>query len=392
VAVSVVASAGLAGVVLLVTAVALVLRAARAQPMTPYVAPQYWLGYDDGFVRRGLPGAVLRALSGGRPPTRALANAAAVGLTAAAVVALLVLAAALARRTGDRWTGLALAAAVVATPLGLSHTARDLGRPDALGVLVAVVLVTVPWARLPPVLAVVLVALATTVAIGAVELLAVLVLPLAWCALRSAFPDGRARAVAPTLAVLPGLVLAVVSAMLPAPLAALARAHADAAAAGVPAPVPLPGGPPDHDAVSRLGYGLLENISSYYGATSVLSVVITTAVWASVHLLLLAVAWRLLGNAWRERAFWLLVTGSVAVALALSVAGIDFRRWWALAAVGALGVLALLPRRPSAPLAPPRTGTAVGVLVLAVSGLLLRTMPVLPLETEHLQRLFLGLG
>ena len=46
-----------------------------------------------------------------------------------------------------------MAAAVLVTPLGLSHTARDLGRPDALGVLVAVLLVTVPWARLPPLLA-----------------------------------------------------------------------------------------------------------------------------------------------------------------------------------------------------------------------------------------------
>ena len=193
----------LAGVVLLATVVALVRRAARTDPMTPYVAPQYWLGHDDGFVRRGLPGAALRALFGGRPPTLALANAAAVGLTVAALLALLVLAVVLARRAGDRWATAALAAAVVATPLGLSHTARDLGRPDALGVLVAVVLVTVPWARLPPVLAVVLVALLTSAAIGAVELLAVLVLPLAWWALRTAFPSWRARALAPTLAVPP---------------------------------------------------------------------------------------------------------------------------------------------------------------------------------------------
>jgi hypothetical protein len=381
----------LALVVLVVTVAALARRAAGPQPMTPYVAPQYWLSYEDGFVRRGLPGAVLRALSGDRPPSRVLVDAAAVGLTVAAVAAVLVLAAVLSRRAGSGWTSVALAAAVVATPLGISHFGRDLGRPDALGVLVAVVLVTAPWARLPLPVAAAVVALLTTVAIGAVELLAVLVLPLGWLALRQALPDSRSRQVWPALAVLPGLVLATLSALLPVPQAALKRARADATAAGVPDPKPLPGGPADHDAVSRLGYGLVENITGYYATTSVLSVLVTTAVWASMHVLLIGVVWRLLGRSWRERAFLLLVACSAAGALALSVAGIDYRRWWALAAVGALCALALLVRSPG-PIRPIGFGTAAALVALALTGLLLRTMPVLPLAPVHVQRLLQGFG
>ncbi|MBP2417927.1 hypothetical protein ACFFOM_10025 [Microlunatus capsulatus] len=380
----------LTAVVLVATAVALVVRALRPDPMTPYVAPLWWLGYDDGFVRRGLPGAVLRAVAGG-PPSLALANAAGVGLTVAGIAALVVLAVALARRAPDRGTALAVAAAVLVTPLGVSHTARDLGRPDALGVLVAVLLVTLPWARLPPLLAVVLVVVLTSAAVGAEELLAVLVLPLAWLALRSAFPT--ARVPWPALAVLPGVALAVLSAVVPVPSAAILRARGDAAAAGVGPPEPLPRGPADHDAVSRLGHGLLDNLRAYDATTSVPSVLVTTALWAAVHLLLLGLVWRLLGPSRSDRTFRLLVVGSVAVALALSVVGIDYRRWWALATVGALCAAVLLtPRPPVERSAAVGRGTGVGLVALAAAGLLLRLMPVLPLEPVHLERLLQGLG
>ncbi|GAA1427003.1 hypothetical protein GCM10009616_03020 [Microlunatus lacustris] len=383
----------LAVAVLAATVVLLVRRAARLSPMTPYVAPQYWLSYSDGFVRRGLHGAALRALAGGEPPTLALVNVVAVGLTVVSLVAVLVLAVALARRAPDRWTAVALAVAVVATPLGPSHVARDLGRPDALGLAVAVVLVTVPWARLPPPVAALVVALLTSVTIGTEELLAVLVLPLGWLALHRTLP--RSPRLWPTLAVLPGVGLTAVSVLLPPPPAALARARADAAAAGVPAPEPLPGGPPDHDAVARLGHGLLDNMTSYYATTSAASVLVTAVLWATMHLLLLGVVWRLLGRSLSERTFWRLVAGSAAVALTLSVAGIDYRRWWALAALGALCLVVLMTRDAVVPVvsAPPvRVGTAVALVVLAVTGLLLRTMPVLPLRPVHLERLLQALG
>ncbi len=383
--------AAVALVVLVITAAAFVLRSLGAAPMTPYVAPSYWLGYQDGFVRRGLPGALLRILSGGQAPSLALVNAAAVGVTAAALAALLVLAVVVARPAGDRWTALGLAAGVVASPLTLSHTARDLGRPDAVGVVVAVAVVALPWARLPPAVAIALLALLTTAAVAAEELLAVLVLPLAWLVVRTTFPAGRRRW--PVLAVLPGIAVAVLSSVTPAPPRALARALTDAAAAGVPPPTPMPGGPADHDAVSRLGHGLLDNMVSYYATTSVLSLVVTTVVWAASHLLLLGVVWRLLGRDLFERRFVLLVAGSSGVALALSVAGIDFRRWWALASVGALCVMMRLPMtKPPRAAVPVPARVAVALVVLAISGLLLRTMPVLPLQAEHLERLLQGLG
>jgi hypothetical protein len=103
--------------------------------------------------------------------------------------------------------------------------------------------------------------------------------------------------------------------------------------------------------------------------------------------------WHLLGRSWRERAFLLLAVGGALAALALSVAGIDFRRWWALAAVGALCALVLLlPRDRPARVAPVRIGEAAALLVLAVTGVMLRTMPVLPLQPVHLERLFQGFG
>ncbi len=283
-----------------------------------------------------------------------------------------------------------MTAAVVATPLTLSHTARDLGRPDAVGVLVAVTVVALPWARLPAAVAAALLALLTTAAIASEELLAALVLPLAWLAVHAAFAADRRRWA--VLTVLPGTALAVLSSVIPAPPRALAGALADAAAAGVPTPTPMPGGPLDHDAVSRLGYGLLDNMTSYYATTSVLSVAVTTLVWAASHVLLLGVVWRLLGRDLSDRRFVLLVAASSTLALALSVAGIDFRRWWALAAVGALCALVRLPLEPLRDREPVTARVSGALVVLAVTGLLLRLMPVLPLKAEYLERLLQGLG
>ena len=380
------AAAG-AVVVLLTSVGTLVARAGRPHPMTPYVAPQYWLSYSDGFVRRGFPGAALRAVAGGQPPGYDLVKAAALGLAAASLVAVLVLALLLARRAGDRLAAAAVLIAVLASPLGLSHLARDVGRTDALGFVVLVALVALPWRRLPPPLVVASVALLTSVAVASEEFLVAFVLPPAVLAVRSALAGRRFGAAWVAVAVLPALLLALLSAVTTAPAAAIARAHADARAAGVPGSVPLVGGPQDHDAVSRLGYGLLDNVADYYATTTPLRVLVTAAVWASVYLLLLGLVWLLLGGSVPDRAFLLLAAGMAMVALALSVIGIDYRRWWALAAVTALClVLQLVRGKPGEPAHVGR-GIAVALLVLTTAGVLLRAMPVYPLDASHLDRL-----
>lgn len=332
----------LAALVVLVTStVSLVREVAGGRPLTPYVAPQYWLGYDGGFLRRALPGAVLQLLSGGHAPSYTAARTMGVALSVAAVAAVVLLAVLLARWAGDWWTATTLAAVVVAGPLGLPLLARDLGRYDAIGVLVLVALTAVPWTRLPLPVVVLGSTTLTAVAVASQEFLVALVLPVALVAV---WPALRGRATSrlwAAVVALPSLVLAGLSAVLPAPPAVLSSALAAARAAGVPPSVPLVPGLTDHDAVSRLAYGFVENVRTYYSILTPAGVVGSAVVWAAVYLVLVGSVWYLLGRSVRERGFVLVTACGGLAALALSVAGIDFRRWWSLAALAVLCLLLL---------------------------------------------------
>jgi hypothetical protein len=377
VVVLVVAAAAVA--VLVVSGVSLVGEVLSGHPMTPYVAPQYWLSYRDGFVRRGLPGEVLRLLTSGTYPSLRAAEVLGVGLSVAAVLGVLALAAMLARRAGDRSVALAVAGAVVASPLGLSLFARDLGRTDAVGVLVLVALAAVPWSRLPSAALVVGVAVLSAVAVATEEFLVALVLPVALVAAGSALAGRRYARPWTLLAVLPALLVAVLSAVVPAPAGLLTSTLAAARAAGVPPSVPTVPAPPDHDSVSRLKYGFVENLQAYYATVSADRVVLTALLWAVAYLLLVVVVGHLLGRSLRDRAYGAAVTLFALAAVALSVAGIDYRRWWTLAAVAALCLLLQLgpgPRRPS-PLSWP---AVLALVVLAAAGVALQNTPVWPLN------------
>ena len=372
-----VAVVGLA-VVLVGALVSVVRSALLGRLVTPYVAPQFWLSYEDGFVRRGLPGALTRLLAGGRTPTLALADAVGVGLSALAVLAVVALALLLARRAADHRTGVAVAAAVLVTPLGLSLYARDLGRPDAVGVVVLVALAALPWRRWPTAPAAALAAGLTTAAVATEEFLVALVLPLGLVVLASAWVARRHHRAWLALTLAPAAALAALSAVVPAPPAVLARAVVAARAAGVPPSLPLAPGLADHDAVSRLGHGFWDNTRTYYALTSVPGVVAATLLCAGLHLLVVGLVWRLLGRPLRQRAFVLLAGLPALVALALSVAGIDYRRWWALAVVAALA--AVLHRTGGGSRSPAPTGRHLGaaLVTLAVAGVLLQTMPLWP--------------
>jgi len=361
--------------VLLVSALSLTVELLGGRPLTPYVAPQYWLDYDAGFVRRGLPGEVLRLLSGDRTPTYAAAKVFGVGLSLAAVLAMALLALLLARRVPHRWTALALAAAVVVGPLGLPLFARDLGRYDAVGVLVLVALAAVPWLRLPPVLVLLGAAALAAVAVASEEFLVVLVVPVALLAVWPTLRRHQVRRGWAAVVVLPSVVVAGLSALLPAPPAVLRSALAAARAAGVPPSVPLVPGQTDHDAVSRLAYGFVENVRTYYSILTPAGVAGTTLIWAAVYLVLVGLVWHLVGRSIRERVFVLLTCGGALAALALSVAGIDFRRWWTLAAVAVLcAVLQLTSdrHRPSRRVGPV---VVLALAALGATGIMLQGMP-----------------
>ena len=370
----VVALVVLAALVVLVLAVeATVTKVRGPRPMTPYVAPQYWLSYEQGFVRRALPGEVLRLLGGARPPTLAAATTLGVGLSLAAALAVGLLALLLARRVPARWAALAVAAVVAVSPLGISLYTRDLGRSDAAGVVVLVALAALPWRRLPAPLVVVGVAALTAAAVAAGEFLVVVVVPVGVVAVWLALDGGsrRRRTVAAAVCALPPAAVAVASAVVPVPLSLLTRAVATARAAGVPPPVPIVPGHGDHDAVSRLKYGFVENMRTYYALFTPAGVVATTLVWGTVFAVLLAVVWHLLGRRVRGRGFALLAAGPVLAALALSVAGIDYRRWWSLALVTALCLVLQVTAGSRRPPGAPRTPLIVGLLVLALAGVLL---------------------
>ena len=310
----------------------------RPVPLTPYVFPQYWLDYGDGFVRRALPGQALRWLLG-RPPDRGEVVLAATVLALGAVAGVLALAVVLARRAGSRSAGLAVAGAVVVSPLTLSLPVRDLGRPDSVGLAVLALLACLPWQRLPLPLATGLVAGLCAAVTATQEFLLLVVAPVAVLALARCTGDRRVRALAAAVALAPAAALALLSAVVPAPPAAVDRATAEAAAAGVPPPGTLV---PDHTSVLRLRYGFLDNLTAYYSLLDPLTAVTTTVLWGGVAALTLGLVWQLIGGALGDRRFVAVLASAVLVAGLLSCAGIDHRRWWALATVGGLAALVLL--------------------------------------------------
>ena len=348
--------------------------------MTPYVAPLYWLGYQDGFVRRALPGALARLLAGGEDPTLAQATFVGVAASVLAVLAVLLLAVLLGRRAASRTGATAVASAVVVSPLAVSLFARDLGRPDAFGVVVLVVLAAVPWRRLPAVAAALAVAVLTTAAVAAEEFLVAFVVPVGLLALWSQGPALRTPLRA-GLALAPSVLVAVLSALVPVSPALVQRTLTAALAAGVPPSLPIVPGYDDHDAVSRLGYSFGENARTYYSVTTPLGVVAATLLCAGFYLLVLVVVWRLLGRPLERSVFWLAAGLPALAALALAAAGIDYRRWWALALVTGLCLVLQLGERRARRPAVISSPLVVALVVLAVTGASLQTLPLWPVSS-----------
>src|SRR5919112_116936 len=118
-------------------------------PLTDYKAANYWLGYRFGFVRRGLPGEILRRVVAG-PPTYRHVAVTAVGLSRAAVLSVVPMALQAARRAPRGQPRVAAAGLLLLSPLTCSLLRHDVGRYDAVGVLVLALLAAARpvWRRL----------------------------------------------------------------------------------------------------------------------------------------------------------------------------------------------------------------------------------------------------
>jgi hypothetical protein len=348
--------------------------------MTPYKAPQFWLGYEGGFVRRGLPGEVLGRLTGS--PTLQQANAVAAGLSLLGAAAVVPLALAAARGAPSGLRRLLAAVLLLASPLTLSLLLHDVGRFDAIGVvaLAALACAARVWNRLPLAAGATAVAALLAVACATQELFLGLLAPAALgrTALLSGFAAlGRARRRLLLAGVLtPGAVLTGASAVSSPSDEAVRSARAEAQAAGVP--------PPDElgDALDAVAADVVENLA-FFGLFPAGAIAATLLLWVAVYAASVLLLGRILGSGTGAFYGWASAYHT-ALAVALSALGVDFRRWWGLALLGltATVVLARMLREGDEP-APfvrwlPLPVALVATVGLAAGGLALWDAPVFP--------------
>jgi hypothetical protein len=346
--------------------------AGPAPVVTDYKAPNYWLGYRSGFVRRGLPGALLARLVG-RSPTYRQVEVAAVGLSRAAALSVVPVAVRAGRHVPRGLPRLVAAGLVVLSPLTCSLLLHDVGRYDAVGVLVLAALAGAgpAWRRLPVPVGAVLLAAAVGVATATEEFLLAVVAPAAWAA-AARLPGARelppARRLLLGAAVLgPGAVVAAASMVVPPPSGALSAARAEATRAGV-GPAGAMG-----DTLAALDRGLVENLA-FFRLFEPAAVALALALWAGLYLATTAALGGLLGAAGRTHRGQAAL--HAAVGAALCAVGADFRRWWGLAFLGLVASVAV--REPDGPAGPVAPGAVARAAALAVAGLAFRDMRVYP--------------
>lgn len=354
-------------------------RDAATRPLTDYKAPNYWLDYRFGFVRRGLPGEVLRRVVKG-PPRYRQVEATAVGLSRAAALSVVPMALQAARRAPRRLPRVVATALLVLSPLTCSLLLHDIGRYDAVGVLVLALLAGArsAWLRLPLPVGAVLLAAAVCLAAATEEFLLAVVAPAAMAAV-TLLAAGRELCFERRLLLLgvvlgPGAVVAGASLLVPAPRAALLAARDEATRAGVGLADAM------GDSLAALDRGLVENLA-FFRLFEPTAVTLSLALWAGLYVITTAVLRRLLGAG---RPYRSLVAVHALVGAALCTVATDFRRWWGLALLGLVATVVLLE---PAGLEEPVTLTAVaGAAVLALAGLGLREAKVYPSGRLRLDR------
>lgn len=356
-------------------------RGALPRPVSDYKAPNYWLHYGFGFVRRGLPGHLAGRVLGG-PPTYRQVETAAVGMSRAAALSVVPLAVQVGRRAAGPLPTTVATALLLLSPLTCSLLLHDIGRYDAIGVLVLALLALsrAAWLRLPLPLTAVLLSAAFTVATASEEFLLAVVAPSAMTvAGLLGHRHGLSRGATAVLAagvLAPGAAVSAASLLLPAPREALLAARAAASRAGV-APAGAMG-----DSLAALDRGFVQNLG-FFRMFEPRAVASAFLLWAGLYGGTTGVLGRLLGGGGAYRS---MVSAHAVVAALLSASGVDFRRWWGLALLGLMSSLVLL----EAPLpGEPATPAAVaGAAALALIGLRARDLPTHPWGRLHVDRAF----
>lgn len=354
-------------------------RGALPRVVTDYKAPNYWLDYGFGFVRRGLPGEVLRRICGG-PPTYRQMETAAVGLTRAAALSVVPMAVTAGRRATGTLPRAVATALLVLSPLTASLLLHDLGRYDGVGVVVLAMLALGRgiWPRLPLPATALLLAGAVSVAAASEEFLVAVLAP---SVLRVVALVARQRMLSPGRTALlragvlgPGALVAAASLLVAAPREALAVARGQATRAGV-----APAGPMG-DTLTALDRGFTENLAFFqlFGPTAFVAALL---LWSGLYAATTGVLGRLLGEGGPYRR---VVSAHAVVGAALSVAGVDFRRWWGLGLLGVTSSVVLLD--PPAPGEPVTPLALAGAAALALAGLPARDLNVHPLGRLRVER------
>lgn len=301
---------------------------------------QYWVTYQFGFVRRGLPGELLRLVAGDSPGATAI-TVAGVLVSAVGMLAIAALAAKAARQASNRAARLGVWAVIVSSPFTFSLLTRDLGRYDALGAVAAFLLTRVRWDGPPRRLWAPAAATAAVLAVAAAtqEFLPLLLVSLVALAVWQA--DGPTslplRATFAAASLLPALVIAGASALTAPSPKLLDQALASASSAGVDVS--------QRNAITTLTASLHEQVA-YVAERGPVTVAVWIVAMAGFYVAASGLLWRLTGRPVRRTAT---VVGLYlgAAALVLSVVGVDFRRWFALAFVAFLAALVMINARKS---------------------------------------------
>jgi len=290
--------------------------------MHTWPGPQFLFNYDEGFIRRGLPGQVLQLL--GFDQSLAAIRILALLITLLGIASLIYIATLLSRRTSDPLTKLGIFVLVAASPFTISMMARDVGRFDAFGaVALAAALLSVRNLTKRPLLAISVSSLFLVTAVAASEFLiallpVVLLIDFPLIANQShGTPIHKlinwARVAILTL---PSVLVAVASFVSQPNESWLLSVQSQAGLSNT--------GLNPVSALTQTFSQAIELVDSHK-----FDAVVTTVLYFSITALCLWAITRLLEISSRTWLSWL--GYACALALTLSFIGIDYRRWWTFA-------------------------------------------------------------
>lgn len=313
------------------------------------MGPWFYLDYSDGFVRRGLPGELLRLIWGPSPVSVEIVGWAISFVAAAAMIFIALRIGSLAQRPG---AGLVATTIVLITPLGITTIIRDPGRGDYIGMTAMAAMLLVATTRRPsPAVAVCAAALGTAIAVASQEFLIAFLAPvvgsLLYVTVRVRSPTGtpgfaKHCAKLISFALLPAIALTVASAVTKPSSAYLHNLHHRSH--------PQAGHGADWELGQSLG-GVMEWVLQSRGLGAIIA---TTSIWGLVYLVTVLAIRIVVGRlgTW----YWISATYFALVA-ATSTVALDVRRWWTLGLVSHLVVTGILASHDR----PPREETSAWV-------------------------------